>query len=84
MTVEKKVNVSIGLTPTLIKQIDAEAVQLGLSRSAFLAMTAVMYIRQQQATSMLNQASDLVEKVKQMQEENQLNLWSEEVAKAQV
>lgn len=82
MTVEKKVNVSIGLTPSLIKQIDAEAVQLGLSRSAFLAMTAVMYIRQQEANSMLNKASDLMERVKQMQEDNQLNLWAEEVAQS--
>lgn len=79
---ERKVNVSIGLTPSLIKKIDTEATELGLSRSAFLAMCAMMYLRQQEANSMLNKATDLMDKMQKMQEENQLNLWSEEVAKA--
>ena len=76
---EVKTNISIGMMPSLIKRIDEEARSLGLSRSAFLAVCANMYFRNQEATEMLSRASDLFQKAQELQAENQLNLWNKEI-----
>lgn len=72
---------SVSVSPSLLEKIDSEAESLGMTRSAFVAMTCSVYFRSIEATNAMNNTSDLIDRLKQMQEKNQATLWALETAK---
>lgn len=80
---QNKTSISIGITPSLLNRIDDECLEVGMTRSSFIAMCISTYFRNQEAMALLNNANDLLAKAEQMQNEAQMNLWNAEVAKSE-
>lgn len=77
---EVKKPITVGFTDSLLQKVDNECLELGMSRSAFLAMCINTYFRNQEAMSLLSHANDLMYKAQSMQESMQTNLWNQEVS----
>lgn len=80
MAVNKK-TFSVTMSPSLLEKLDAQCAEYGMNRSAFIAMTITMYLKTEEAKSALMSASTTAQTMKEIQDAQQIALWSEGASK---
>ena len=74
---------SITMSPTLLKKLDEQCEEYGMNRSAFISMAVTMFLKTEEAKSIIAQTSNVVQTMKEMQDAQQIALWSEGASEKQ-
>lgn len=72
---------SVTMSPALLQKLDDQCAEYGMNRSAFIAMAVTMYLKTEEAKSVLTSAATTVQTMKELQDAQQIALWSEGASK---